>query len=164
MRGSQAKSLASRQTTCQSFCPLIYMPVCGSNGQTYSNMCDLNVNACQLAVHNMCDLNVNACQLAVQFSNQADFEPLIYAHGGACARKTEKRQFTDSNCLTFCNLMYAPVCGSNGQTYSNSCFLNSASCMATFNDPDSEPITLVHQGGCNGEGMLFPDIGPVMVS
>ncbi|XP_078665911.1 thrombin inhibitor rhodniin-like [Branchiostoma floridae x Branchiostoma belcheri] len=147
--GSQAKSLASRQSPCQSFCPLIYMPVCGSNGQTYSNMCDLNVNA---------------CELAVQFSNQADFEPLIYAHGGACARKTEKRQFTDSNCLTFCNLMYAPVCGSNGQTYSNSCFLNSASCMATFNDPDSEPITLVHQGGCNGEGMLFPDIGPVMVS
>ncbi|KAI8506144.1 hypothetical protein Bbelb_164970 [Branchiostoma belcheri] len=147
--GSQAKALASRQTTCQSFCPLIYMPVCGSNGQTYSNMCDLNVNA---------------CQLAVQFSNQADFEPLIYAHAGACARKTEKRQFTDSNCLTFCNLMYAPVCGSNGQTYSNSCFLNSASCMATFNDPDSEPITLVHQGGCNGEGIFFPDIGPVMVS
>ncbi|XP_035659669.1 four-domain proteases inhibitor-like [Branchiostoma floridae] len=152
--GSHAKSLGRRQypvNSCTGLpnCASVFLgPVCGSDGHYYISHCDIHYHA---------------CLLAEQFSHEPDFKPLTIV---ACdGRETEKRQFTDSGCPMFCNLMYAPVCGSNGQTYSNSCFLNSASCQATFNNPDDEPITLAHQGGCNGEGLIsLPDIGPVMVS
>jgi len=31
---------------CNPVCPMIHMPVCGSNGQTYGNECALNYDNC----------------------------------------------------------------------------------------------------------------------
>ncbi|XP_066269523.1 thrombin inhibitor rhodniin-like [Branchiostoma lanceolatum] len=142
LAGSQAKSV--RQSGCPFFCPFIHLPVCGSNAVTYGNQCELDIAA---------------CQLAAQFSNEPDFEPLTTAYQGHCGRDDAKRQLDlwnhPSGCPMICPAIYAPVCGSNGQTYSSNCSLESAACFATFNNPDAEPITVAHSGGCNGEG-LFP--------
>ncbi|CAB4037849.1 Kazal-type serine ase inhibitor 3, partial [Paramuricea clavata] len=43
----------------------------------------------------------------------------------------------------FCTLQYAPVCGSDGKTYGNICFLNAADCES------EEDITVVHPGPCH---------------
>ena len=32
---------------CQDICPEVYKPVCGSNNETYSNECELEVAACK---------------------------------------------------------------------------------------------------------------------
>ncbi|KAK0062120.1 turripeptide OL11, partial [Biomphalaria pfeifferi] len=49
-------------------------------------------------------------------------------------------------CADFCIELYSPVCGSDGKTYSNTCFLNAASCHA------GGTIKLVSHGTCSGNG------------
>ncbi|CAH1247772.1 AGRN [Branchiostoma lanceolatum] len=137
--GSQAKSLVVRQgfgNNCPQACLFIFAPVCGSNGITYGNQCELEVAA---------------CEQAALLSDQPNFKPLTMVHEAPCGTQNRKRQF-DSDCPMFCPEYYSPICGSNGQTYSNICFLEMASCQAGANRPNAKPITVAHQGGCNGEG------------
>ncbi|KAG3155773.1 hypothetical protein PC128_g22023 [Phytophthora cactorum] len=115
---------------CSEVCPEILKPVCGSDGVTYSNSCFLGIATCK--------------------------DPsIILAHDGACGvdpGSYETSPSTDSSestgCPDVCIEIFRPVCGSDGITYANSCFLGIASC----NDPS---ITLAHNGACgstSGEG------------
>ncbi|KAJ8712520.1 hypothetical protein PYW07_005362 [Mythimna separata] len=76
-------------------CPFNYLPVCGTDGVTYSNQCGLN-----------CQKQRNA--------------GLEVKHMGQCVEaSTEAFQ-----CM--CGRDKKPVCGSDGNTYSNACLLNCA--------------------------------------
>ncbi|KAJ3416987.1 hypothetical protein HDV05_007469 [Chytridiales sp. JEL 0842] len=98
---------------CPAACPALYAPVCGSNGKTYSNACALSVEVC------------------------LSKKPITIASQGECPAKP-----TSDECPAACPALYAPVCGSNGKTYSNACALNVEVCLS------KKPITIASQGEC----------------
>merc|ERR1712038_996795 len=84
---------------CADACAFNYDPVCGSDGQTYSNECFLDMENCR---NRYLEINV--------------------AYSGECFSKR-------SECAEYCPLNYDPVCGSNGKTYSNECALEVENCQ-----------------------------------
>uniref|UniRef100_A0A0N7ZAH9 Kazal-like domain-containing protein n=1 Tax=Scylla olivacea TaxID=85551 RepID=A0A0N7ZAH9_SCYOL len=102
-----------RRGLCNAACPRIYIPVCGTDGITYPNSCVLDYYACR-------------------------FNNVSYAYPGNC----DVRSRDDHRpCPLVCPYLYAPVCGSDGITYPNTCTLDAAACK----DPT---ITLAYGGQC----------------
>jgi len=122
------------RTGCNKFCFLVPLPVCGSDGKTYSNQCELE----------------NA---------QCDQPDLTKKHDGGCL---EFQTIDDSHaaarqldgCKTGCPFLSSPVCGSDGLTYPNICVLRNARC-------DDPSLTKEHDGACSDDPCSLPKVvGP----
>ena len=116
-------STTTPNVSCDLHCSKIYEPVCGDNGETYSNECHFEIAQCNREVNEI--TFVGKCDPEIEI-------PL-----------TTPNVFCDLSC----SKIYEPVCGDNGETYSNECQFEVAKCngdvneIAFFGVCDNETLT-----------------------
>ncbi|XP_043641160.1 serine protease inhibitor dipetalogastin-like [Drosophila teissieri] len=109
-------------------CPAASFPVCGSDGKTYGSECLLRCADVRLARQGKCD----------DKDDRVGFERLkIIDPWFSIPAKVFESPGLDPTKPCWCPLVYSPVCGADGKTYSNICRLK------------CENIRLLKEGRCD---------------
>eukprot|EP00106_Octopus_bimaculoides_P012705 XP_014780147.1 PREDICTED: agrin-like [Octopus bimaculoides] len=105
-------------------------PVCGNDGVDYSNMCEMRKAACQ----EMKDIRV-------KYYGKCDpCDGFICSDQTVCLLDDKRKPVC--RCNLMCSLDIATVCGTDGITYSNDCYLRTEACKS------QRDIKVYHHGSC----------------
>jgi hypothetical protein len=118
-------------------CPEFFKPVCGCDGQTYSNECFAAAAAVSIAYEGECE--VEGCISSEEcpegyFCAKADGD---CGGRGACKVRPEA-----------CPKILDPVCGCDGVTYDNDCFAYLAGVSVAFRGSCDQGVSCAETGEC----------------
>merc|ERR1711892_668142 len=112
-------------------CNLNYDPVCGTDGKTYSNTCNLN----QTSYDSLCNPPQGSTGRSI-----------FVAYTGPCV--VVPIRSTDA--CDVCQRIFRPVCGSDGRTYTNACEMKAENCRKGHEQP-----VFVKFGSCQDGDVVF---------
>jgi hypothetical protein len=146
-------SLSSEASNC--VCPQVWFPVCGSDGKTYGNFCEAQCAGIDTYTTGQCASSASAVTLPcrilcprlpahyvcgydnITYNSECQATKCVgvqVMHDGACTaddspvnvQPIEILSLARNDCI--CPEIWAPVCGADGQFYSNDCH---AKCAGT---------------------------------
>ena len=172
---------------CPTVCTTDFSPVCGSDGVTYNNECHLKTKACvsgdnlKVVKNGKCEQCALICPAVfapvcgsdgVTYPNECNLRAIFCRENravgkitpGECSSHKQKRSEEsideDNDCIRYCAALLRQVCGTDGITYNNECYLKAHACRT--NDSN---LKIDHFGSCRHEDHpLFGNSDPFPVA
>ncbi len=136
-------------------CPMVWDPVCGCDGQTYGNECEATAAGVSIDYLGECQPETTICET----NKDCDKAEYCYFDEGCPGEDSTGRAGQCMPRPEACIELWDPVCGCDGNTYSNECFAAMAGVNVSYPGECQTPEEMCKDNTSCGAGYycLFKD-------